>query len=375
MPKPAFELHAANVIPYLMARGVLGGMEVLDAPDLEVEDRSRRNRNLRITFGDGTGLLVKQAKSAEGDATAREAMILRSLEQDHRFARAWPSLPALVDFDPEQRVIVTRLIHPATTLTKYHLNLGDVQFSASAGLITGALLGDLHGARGPVAASAPRPDPAAERPLALRMMTAALEAGVSSREVTHEFLDALEETGVLALLPALTSLWQERDDLVHGDIRWDNVLVTPADDEREFATRLIDWELALVGDQAYDVACYLAEYARFSLVVAGARNLVAAQDVHETLRAIRPAENARAFLDAYAAARGLTPAQRREHERRAARYVPTILAMIAWEQSSIRMMRPGERTNLMGEVALAWCRDAVRDPAAWMRGALGVALE
>lgn len=45
------------------------------------------------------------------------------------------------------------------------------------------------------------------------------------------------------------------DALVHGDLRWANVLVAPAD---ESPVRLVDWEMGGAGEPAWDAGCFTA---------------------------------------------------------------------------------------------------------------------
>jgi hypothetical protein len=45
------------------------------------------------------------------------------------------------------------------------------------------------------------------------------------------------------------------DAVVHGDLRWSNVLVSPAD---EPAVRLVDWEMGGAGEPAWDAGCFAA---------------------------------------------------------------------------------------------------------------------
>jgi Phosphotransferase enzyme family len=45
------------------------------------------------------------------------------------------------------------------------------------------------------------------------------------------------------------------DALVHGDLRWENLLVTPAPEPRVW---LVDWEMGGAGERAWDAGCFAA---------------------------------------------------------------------------------------------------------------------
>jgi aminoglycoside phosphotransferase (APT) family kinase protein len=52
--------------------------------------------------------------------------------------------------------------------------------------------------------------------------------------------------------------------LIHGDIKWENVIIQPRDPENsEQNLRLIDWETADLGDAAWDVGGALQSYLSF----------------------------------------------------------------------------------------------------------------
>ena len=59
------------------------------------------------------------------------------------------------------------------------------------------------------------------------------------------------------LLDALGAEWRF-DSLIHGDMKWDNVLVYPAGDGLDF--RIADWEMADFGDAAWDVGAVLQSF-------------------------------------------------------------------------------------------------------------------
>ena len=60
-----------------------------------------------------------------------------------------------------------------------------------------------------------------------------------------------------ALLDALGAEWRF-DSLIHGDMKWDNVLVFPAPAGLDF--RIVDWEMADCGDAGWDVGAVLQSF-------------------------------------------------------------------------------------------------------------------
>ena len=83
---------------------------------LRLEDRSRRNRNFKVVRADGTGLLVKQGADEHARGTVRvEARLLAAIRRNPSLARVRWLAPEHVASD--EGLLVTRLVHPATSTT------------------------------------------------------------------------------------------------------------------------------------------------------------------------------------------------------------------------------------------------------------------
>ncbi len=92
-----------------------------------------------------------------------------------------------------------------------------------------------------------------------------LQGGVGIARPTPRRLRLLSAGGI-ELLKALqrsdelqARLWAlappAGDALVHGDLRWENVLVAPGTEAKVW---LVDWEMGGAGERAWDVACFSA---------------------------------------------------------------------------------------------------------------------
>jgi hypothetical protein len=174
-------------------------------------------------------------------------------------------LPAGNGPEPDA-VLVTELIHPATTLTKLHLAGGRPRFPPESAAAAGRLLARVHragaeAARAGAFPTLPRGPPGA---LTLRLPEAVEGAAMA------QLADALRGRSFFAASrEPLLDAWRAHAGLVHHDVRWDNLLVAAGEDPQGGPVlRLIDWEMAGVGDPAWDVACYLGEHVRFWLLSA-----------------------------------------------------------------------------------------------------------
>ena len=142
-------------------------------------------------------------------------------------------------------------------------------------------------------------------------------------------------------LERLRVAWR-RDGFIHGDVRWENLVVAP-----DSTVRLVDWERASPGDPLFDLGAAAAEYLRswLSSVAAGPT-----ADLEQLQRfADRPfavmAPELRSLWQAYADGRELDSAARRTTFARCVPFVAVRLIASAFEQTQ-------ETERLTAEVAL-----------------------
>ncbi len=362
-------LALEGVPSYLLRRGLVPRSTLVHGP-LRVEGRSRRNRNYKVLLPRG-GLLVKQAGDPQDPVWRRalraEADVVRVLAS-HPRTRRWT--PGFVHHDAGRAILVTRLLRPATTLSKYHLNLGDVRFPADAARTAARALAAAHavGARALASgrlAAPPRNLPAAWKLAGIPGLPPPKPGGAADAEY---FRLLRREAPFYARVPGLMREWLDARGLVHGDVRWDNYLVgAGARAEGELNLRLVDWEMWGQGDPAWDVACHLAEHVRFWYGAGLLHNAETLEQMRERVPfpVSRAHEACRAFLDAYAR-EAATP--RGALLARALEYAPFCLALVGFESLQRRDQMPAG-----ARVAVALANAAAEDPKAYAREWLGVA--
>lgn len=244
---------ARPVVDARDAVGLLGDLGLVSARDvvvggLEVHDLSRRHRNLRVTLGDGRGYLVKQAIDDDRARTlAHEVRVLALLAQGR----------GMLHWDDSAATLVVDLEPGTTSLAAYYrrrrrfpLGLADalaralVATHARADRDVEAALAAVRGL--PLVFSFDHPD-------------VSLYYGASSA--------SLELLGIIGATPGFAEriadarrAWRP-SCLIHADARLDNVVVTTGTRARDGKRlRLVDWEMAMWGDPAWDVATVVSEY-------------------------------------------------------------------------------------------------------------------
>jgi 5-methylthioribose kinase len=294
------QLHLtdSNLPDYLRARGVL---QSGDAVSVEEAGDGNINWVRRVTLGGGGrprpgSWIVKQARPALERfpeyrvSTGRILFEARYLERTRRFD--WDGvLPAVHGFDPEARVLILEDLGDAERLDHALTRGADATGPA---VRLASFLGRVHaGTREPELANAFAND-AMRRlhgdhifALPLRPNDFPLEPAVLERARALQ-----EDAALVALADAAYARYLEpRGALVHGDVQAGNVLLGA------FGPKLLDAEIAHVGDPAFDVGTLIAHL----LLPALAREapepaLPAAEAAWDAYRAARGADGA-AFAD------------------------------------------------------------------------------
>jgi hypothetical protein len=134
------------------------------------------------------------------------------------------------------------------------------------------------------------------------------------------------------LLDALGADWR-CDSLIHGDMKWDNVLVFPAENSG-LDFRIVDWEMADFGDAAWDVGAvlqsFLAVWIQSMPIASGLPPEAYIDMAAQPLEAMRPV--LRAFWDAYAGTRGFGEVQQKCELERCMRFAAARLVWVTVEQ-------------------------------------------
>lgn len=324
-------LTVPNLAHYLLARGLLDTRAVVGG-DLLIRDASRRNRNFQVVRHAAPGLFVKQMREMQTDAM----LTLKREAACYDYASGVPALarlmPRLIAYDAARHVLILELVAGAESLADYHAR--EKSFPTEIGALLGEGLGLYHAHAGDIGA-----DPTMAG-LFARQVPVVLTLGNGGHAMLGQFghigpaLSGLiaRHPEFQAALDALGAEWRF-DSLIHGDMKWDNVLIfSGAEARRDF--RIVDWELADLGDADWDVGAVLQSFLATWILSMPIGSGLAPQHyvgmAGQKLEAMRPVLHA--FWDRYAETRGIAADQRRPALQRCMRYGAARLVWTALEQ-------------------------------------------
>jgi Phosphotransferase enzyme family len=257
-----------EITPYLLERKLVSAESIVEG-DLAVVDASRRNRNFKVLSERGPSYLLKQGLGPEGRATvAHEAAVydLLSRAEDDSGGLNNGYLPRCYAYDTKEHVLVLELLRDAQDLGEYHTRRG--RFSVRVAAAMGDALAWLHdpkriGANGLGKASPFSGAPA--WPLTIHRP----DLGIF-RNASNAIIDLVGivqgSTELCRLLDELRAGWKN-EALIHRDVKWENYIVPARPSSRRNAgLKIVDWELADVGDPWWDVGSVFGSYLSFWLL-------------------------------------------------------------------------------------------------------------
>jgi hypothetical protein len=249
-------LNYAEAVTYLVGRRLLDCSSVVD-DDLTIVDISAKNYNFRISGRSCTGFVLKQTRSVhEVDTIAREGAVYDFLTSGAAGQDICRYLVKCYGYDRIHRVLVLELAEKSRPLSEHQLRTG--KFSKGIAGEIGRALAILH--RG--TASRPGIGLTGLPPWVLSIHTPPLS---TLREISGGNLELLRIIqGSNTFCHLLTNLQMKWcfNSVIHGDIKSNNCIVlsrrsrSPAQPQ----IKLIDWELAMYGDAAWDVGSMFQDY-------------------------------------------------------------------------------------------------------------------
>jgi thiamine kinase-like enzyme len=248
-------LSDTRAIPFLLQHGILSPASLVDHT-VSVRAIAPGGRVVTVTDEQGISFALKSAANSErAVALAREAGITRHL-RTHASPGIRDALPRLIVFDQQAPVMVSETASEIRTLEDVHQQ--SRRFPVGISRTLGDLLGQLHTEWTPPNAAIGGPhDP----PWVLSIHEPDMPLYRLMSHASREFVRVVQQLPALSRhLTRLRAGWT-RTALIHGDLRWSNLLVAPAGPRSGMRQlTIVDWELARFGDPVWDVGTVFGEY-------------------------------------------------------------------------------------------------------------------
>jgi aminoglycoside phosphotransferase (APT) family kinase protein len=347
-----------------MRRGLLTAESII-VDEVSVRGASRRNHNFQLVRKRGAAYFLKQGIDPETRSTIeREAAMYRLLAAPEACPAFLPYLPKLIDFDAEHCLLIIELLPGASNLADYYGR--KLRFPRRIGDQLGRALAALHAWPPPAELGGEE----SGGPSIFSLADVRLDSLRDLSAASIDLIKTLQRYHDLTELLAIAADEWVNTAIIHADLKGGNCVLC-ADEEGRAARRLkiVDWELARVGDPAWDIGSVFADY----LAIWISSIPVPAEPVVERLPLLARCPLAslqpsmRAFWDAYVSARTSSFDSDLSLLLRAVRCTAVRLTQTAFEQS--------QGTNMLSPTAVcllqvAW--NLARRPAVGAVSLLGL---
>ena len=243
-----------NIYQYLHKRDLLNKEEVLKG-NFMVQPVETRNYNMKILINEKDSLFVKQMANDQisNGLFQREVATYTIFQNAAKQLAIAERVPKLLDHNLNQNIMVTELVYNSSNLNEYYFAAKTLD--PTLAVEQAQILFDCHSAAIDEEESKAFPK---ALPWVLQL----------DQYQAHEFfIDNAFSTQVISLIKSnpvlqtellkLASTWKPTS-LIHGDIKWINFLITS--NQNGLTQKLIDWELADIGDPLWDVAGLIQSY-------------------------------------------------------------------------------------------------------------------
>lgn len=247
-------LTLKNIHVYLLDKGYIDMPSLVDGDYTAIQSKTR-NKIFKIIRKNKKGLFIKQLNSFDINnayVIQKDATCQWLIKNNPSFAKLSAYVPEYLGFDPEKQVLVTEYFANAHSFRQFFFqgNFPEPIFETLTDILSAyhfQILTEMNSDR--AIDFFPR-----QVPWILRiseMTVAEIQVLYSQSPNSNPILDSLlANNAVKGLLATLKDGWK-CTSLIHGDLKWDNLLILAEDNN---SIKLIDWEIADVGDPMWDVA-------------------------------------------------------------------------------------------------------------------------
>lgn len=249
------QLTPENIYRFLHKRQLIDSDAVVKG-NFMVIPANTRNTILKIMVREHNSLFVKQMGTDPVSAGQfqREINAYALFKNNDEYAVLADLVPDLLDHDDENNIIITRLLPDAKNLSEYYMLTKN--FDSNLAKEQAHILSACH----------IMPDTKTNisgfpkiLPWVFRLNQFKAGDFFVGNEASTRIIQLIKDNNILQnALIDLAASWQYTH-LIHGDIKWINFLATTNNDNK-LTQKLIDWELADMGDPLWDVAGLLQSY-------------------------------------------------------------------------------------------------------------------
>lgn len=248
------QLTPETIYQYLNKRQLINGEAVVKGHFM-VHPVKTRNNIMKIIMEPENSLFVKQMEKdlVTTNLFLREISAYNFFKNNNEFSAIGSAIPELLDYDDDHNIMVTQLLYNSQNLYEYYAITKN--FDLNLAREQAAILSSFHIMPNNETDTGMFPK---MLPWILQLDQHNADQFFVNNEASTNIISLIKQNHVIQDTLINLALSYKFTHLIHGDIKWINLLITK--DEKGFSQKLIDWELADIGDPMWDVAGLMQSY-------------------------------------------------------------------------------------------------------------------
>ncbi|MBV9747043.1 MAG: phosphotransferase [Acidobacteriia bacterium] len=255
-----------SIVHYLLSRNLLDYKTLVDG-DVTVSEITSRNRNYAVLLGSRPGLFVKHIRPDQLGAShtlSREAYCYRMVAAEPAFAPLAALMPQFHAYDGHRHVLVIELLPQSESVANYYRRTAD--FGGDIAVRLGSALGTYHSNLARETESPAWSKPAYQNLFPKAIPWILLFHGPEGEGFRQLSAANTQLRGILnryaefpVHLDQLHAEWSI-NTLIHGDMKFENCVLCRPNGANEPQLKVIDWEIADLGDGCWDVGAIFQSF-------------------------------------------------------------------------------------------------------------------
>ena len=260
-------INIDNVVTYLLEHKLINNNSIVDG-DLQIFDVSRKNKNIKVIRKNDTSFLLKQSNPTDTQSSTtikREALLYALMQNDEDFLPLLNISPRLIDFDVEKNLMITEFVIGSSFRDHvlYAMNETDTKY---VGLL-GKTIANYHYSFAKKATNQKLKFLPRTFIFENLLIHPGPEIFISLSQANMKLLKIIQkDQKIYDLLEGIVSSW-DLQTLIHGDIKFDNIIIASSKKNTKSVNKILitDWEMATIGDPAWDIGSIFQEFVRLWL--------------------------------------------------------------------------------------------------------------
>ncbi len=247
-------LTTKTIHHYLLEKGFIDSETIINGDYLLTQSQSR-NSIFKIRLRGNSGLFIKQLVNVDQqniylmqkDATAHYLLL-----HDEEYTKAAQYIPRYLGYDPQYNILAVEYFAEAKNL--HELTFQEKEFSQTYAEQMADILSSFHfNIKNTVAENPSLQFYSKQIPWILNINDLINLEQESNNNPVPKFIKQFSD--LCYHIDQVRLLWKF-DSLIHGDIKWQNFIITNPDKNM----KLIDWEISDIGDPLWDVSGVFQSY-------------------------------------------------------------------------------------------------------------------